>query len=172
MDKLLTYYKQKTAEKPENKAFEISNFVTFINDPITDKDFDKVIEFIRLHMGYTSMYLSAEFLTDAGLRSIPISKILYFEFFNRKIRIKTENNEYFCDDTLRNIISLFNSHGFYQVHKGFIVNIARITSIKNYTITLSDGSIIPLAQKKSNTFRKIYKSYQEQHNAKIVKRQK
>jgi len=147
-----------------NESFSIINYV---DDPISDKDCDKAMEHIRFHLGYTSMYLAAEFLTDKGLRSIAISKILFFEFYNRKIRIKTLNSEYFCDDTLRNVMSLFGTHDFYQAHKGFIVNLRHIASVKNYSITMSDGSTVPLAQKKSSAFRKVYRAYREKHNTKL-----
>jgi DNA-binding LytR/AlgR family response regulator len=170
MDKLAQYISQEASKQSQTKSNEPYSFISYIHDPISDKDCDKAIEHIRLHLGYTSMYLAAEFLTDKGLRSIAISKILFFEFYNRKIRIKTQSSEYFCDDTLRNVMSLFGSHDFYQIHKGFIVNLKHIINVKNYTITMSDGSTVPLAQKKSSEFRKAYKAYLEQHNAQVIKR--
>jgi DNA-binding LytR/AlgR family response regulator len=167
IDTLIKHITRETEQKSRAKTNEPHSFINYIDDPISDEDCDKAVEHIRLHLGYTSMYLAAELLTDKGLRSIAISKILFFEFFNRKIRIKTQSNEYFCFDTLRNIISLFGKHDFYQVHKGFIVNLKHVAKVKNYTITMCDGSIVPLAQKKSSDFRKTYSNYLEQHNTQV-----
>ncbi|MCL2573791.1 MAG: hypothetical protein FWE34_04465 [Defluviitaleaceae bacterium] len=41
--------------------------------------------------------------------------------------------------------------------------------MKNYIITMNDGSAIPLSQKKSSEFRKAYKAYLERHTAQITK---
>jgi len=136
---------------------ETPSFINYVDDPISDDDFAKVTEYIRQHLEYTSMYFAVEFLTDKGLRSIAISKILYFEFLNRKVRIKAQNGEYFCNDTLRNVLSLVGNYDFYQPHKSFIVNLKHVASVKNYMITMSDGSLIPLSQKRSKDFRAAYK---------------
>ncbi|MCL2188055.1 MAG: LytTR family transcriptional regulator DNA-binding domain-containing protein [Defluviitaleaceae bacterium] len=158
MDSLVKYLQNEMAK--ENRTHkERFSFVHYVDDPISDEDCTKTINYIRQHLAYTSMYLAVEFLTDKGLRSIAIDKILFFEFFNRKIRIKTASEEFFCDDTLRNVLSLFGTHGFYQVHKGFIVSLKHIRTVKNYIITLNDGSQIPLSQKKSSAFRKEYKAF-------------
>ena len=144
------------------------SFMTYVNDPISDKDCDIVIDCLRRYIGYDSMYIAVEFLTDRGFRSIAISKILYFEFTNRKIKIKTQDDEYSCDDTLRNIMSLVSRYEFHQPHKSFIVNFSHIANIKNYIITMNDSSTIPLSQKKSKEFRQAYKRYIEQHPTKIT----
>jgi len=145
-------------------------FITYADDPVSDNECDGIIDCIKRHIEYDSMYLAIEFLTDKGLRSIAVSKILFFEYGNRKIKIKTHSNEYYCDDTLQNISSLVGGYDFLQPHKSFIVNIKHITCIKNYLITMNDSTVIPLSQKKSNEFRKAYKKYLEKHNTRIRKR--
>jgi len=171
MDALIKYIAQETEKQNAAKiSQEYFSFVSYIDDPISEKDCAKFIEHIRQILGYTSMYIAAEFLTDKGLRSIALSKILFFEFHNRKIRIKTKNSEYFCDDTLKNVLSLFGAHDFYQVHKAYIVNLKHVAGVKNYAITMNDESIVPLSQKKSSEFRKIYKAYLEQHPTQVTKK--
>jgi DNA-binding LytR/AlgR family response regulator len=150
-------HKKQNSRKDKHK--ERFGFVNYIDDPISEKDCNRALDYIRQHLEYTSMYVAVEFLTDKGLRSIAISKILYFEFYNRKIRIKTVNSEFSCDDTLRNVMSLVGSHGFYQTHKGFIVNMKHIANVKGYSITMNNGASVPVAQKKSSEFRKAYKAY-------------
>ncbi|MCL2573790.1 MAG: hypothetical protein FWE34_04460 [Defluviitaleaceae bacterium] len=102
------YLKRRTSVHEENMKF-----VYYADNPVTELDMDRIINYLREHMGYKSMYFTVEFLTDKGLRSIAISKILFFEFHNRKIRIKTQSNEYFCNDTLKNVMDLFSKHDYY-----------------------------------------------------------
>ena len=153
--------------KPDNKKLR---FITYVEDPASDATFDAAIDCLKRHIEYDSMYLAIEFLTDRGLRSIAVSKILYFEYIDRKVKIKTQNNEYYCDDTLRNVFNLVGSYGFLQPHKSFIVNLKNITSIKNYLIKMSDGSTIPLSQKKSKEFRKCYAEYLKEKKPQVKKK--
>ena len=44
-------------------------------------------------------------------------------------------------------------------HKSFVVNLAKIKSLRGYEIELMDGSIVPLSQKKSAAFRKEFGRY-------------
>ena len=168
--RILTKHLDKISSEDRHKR--MFSFVTFIDDPVTDNDFSHLFKVIRQYLDYDSMYFAIEFLTDKGFRSIAISKILFFEFYDRKVKIKSQNSEYICNDTLRNVMSLVGGHGFYQPHKSFIVNLKHITSIKNYNITMNDGCIIPLSQKKSREFRKIYKDYLEQNSAQIKNKTK
>lgn len=148
------------------------NFLTYADDPITDKDCDMILESIRRYLDYDSMYLCMEFLTDQGFKSIAISKILFFEYCNRKICIKTQHAQYLCDDSLKNVLSLVSGYAFAVPHKSFIVNLRHIASIKEYIITMDDGSKIPLSQKKSHEFRIKYKKYISEHNKRMAKKSK
>ena len=38
-------------------------------------------------------------------------------------------------------------------HKSFVVNLDQVRGIRGYDITLMDGSIVPLSQKKGKSFR-------------------
>ena len=150
---LITHVKGKADKKTRG-------FMVLIDNPISSRECDIAIEHIHKHMEHNSMHLTVEFLTDRGLQNIALSRILYFEFFDRKIKIRTQNSEYVCSDTLRNILSLVSNFNFVQPHKSFILNFEHVVKIKGYTITMSDGSLIPLSQKRSKEFRSAYKKYQ------------
>ena len=169
METLLADFAQKL-EKSEREPREKFKFVFFLEDPVSADILDTIIEHMRRHLEYESMQFAVEFLTDKGLRSIAISKILYFEFCDRKIKIRTQGGEFFCRDTLRNVMSLVGNHGFRQPHKAFIVNLQHITDIRDYAIAMSGGDVVPLSQKKSCAFRKAYKAYLEKRHARIAKK--
>jgi DNA-binding LytR/AlgR family response regulator len=163
---LLTYIKGQNSLS-SRKVF---NFITYVEDPISNANCDTIFDCIKRYLEYDSMYLSIEFLTTKGLTSIALSKIVLFEYCDRKIRIKTKTSEYFCEDTLQNVFSLVSGYAFSSPHKSFIVNLKHIADISGYDITMSDGSLVPLSQKRSHTFRKAYKTYIEERNAKVSKK--
>lgn len=115
-----------------------------------------ILKFFRT---YKAMYISVSFLTDKGMQNIDVADIVFFEFVDRKVKIKTRGGEYFCNESLQNVLSLVEKHDFHQPHKSFIVNFKYIVSIKNYNITMGDGSVIPLSQKKAKAFRRLYRGY-------------
>ena len=124
----------------------------------TLKTTNDVVEHIR-DMKNHPMYLSLEFLMEREVKSIPISDLVSFEYCQKQVIIQTLRTNYRCKNTLRNVFSLVGNHGFACPHKSFIVNLRHITKIKGYDITMNDGSIIPLSQKKSKQFRDVYKNY-------------
>jgi len=85
------YFIDKTLRKDEDLLIDHINnennagdkklrFLAYAEDPVSDADCDKMIDSIKRHFEYDSMYLAVEFLTDKGLKSIAVSKILYFEY--------------------------------------------------------------------------------------------
>ena len=135
-------------------------FLTYSNvDPLTEEHLVKITEFIKRHLHYDKMYLTIEFLTNKGLKNIRLDKIIYFEFLDRKVTIKTETEVFSCKDSLYNILHLVENQGFSQPHKSFIINFREISKIKNYQLTMSNGDIIPLSQKRSRKFRINYKKF-------------
>jgi len=136
-------------------------FITFVNDItcVLDTQIDMMLDFLHFQASRSTIRMAIEFLTNKGVKSIALAKILFFEFYNRKIKIVTTDGEYICNDSLHNVLAMVGGHGFTQPHKSFIVNLAHITSIKNYSVFMNDGSIVPLSQKKSREFRLLYKVY-------------
>ncbi len=51
------------------------------------------------------------------------------------------------------------AYGFAMPHKSFVVNLHAVEKIYGYELTLTDGSRIPLSQKKSVQFRRLLNQY-------------
>ena len=146
---LLLEYMQTKRDK-KNRAWAA------IDNPISEETLKYINEFFSKYLGFSPMYLKLEFLTDKGIKNIPIKNIHYFEFMDRKVKIQSGDAIYFTNDSLKNVWELVQSHGFYQVHKSIIVNLDYVLSIKNYLITMTNGEQLPLAQKKSKDFRTAF----------------
>ncbi|MDO5540546.1 MAG: LytTR family DNA-binding domain-containing protein [Eubacteriales bacterium] len=118
---------------------------------------DKIQSVLREALEYTEPEISEPavcFHTDSGLLDIKAKDICYFEYQNRKLRMVTVSGEYLISDSLHNMAKRVADYGFLMPHKSFIVNLYHIRNLKGYDIYMTDGSIVPLSQKKSADFRK------------------
>lgn len=84
---------------------------------------------------------------------IPVreKEILYFEAGDRKSGVKTMNNFYIVNKTLKEIFPLLDTQ-FYFVHRSYIVNFNFIDKINGLTISMLDGSIISVSRLKKADF--------------------
>lgn len=85
--------------------------------------------------------------------------ILYFEYFDRKIRIVTENADYICiNEQIGDIASRMKPYGFSMCHQSFVVNLYAISGIGPQELTMKNGDTVYLAQKRASTIRKELRS--------------
>jgi len=140
--------------------------MTSIEVPISEQALQQMLQHIMVFLEKEPYFFSMDFITDKGMKSIPVSQILYFEFYNRKIKIKTRSDEYMIHGSLHKLVTRVQGFDFYQPHKSFLVNFAHISMIKNNDITMKDNSILPLSQKKAKGFRAAYHAYLASHHLK------
>lgn len=88
------------------------------------------------------------------IKNFEVKDILYFEYFNRKIKIKLENEEYFFIDSMKDLAKKMQEHNFEICHQCFLVNLRHIKKIKGYEVFLDNNEKLPVSQKKSSDFRK------------------
>lgn len=167
-DRVRDYISSHKEKKGSERAY---HYIIYIENPIDNNDCSTVIESIRQYLEYEAIYLCVDFLTDQGLKSIPIDSICYLEYENRKIKIVTKNTTYFTYDKMKNFITLLERYNFAVPHKSFIVNFQFIRNIKNYEIGMHNGTIIPLSQKRSHQFRNQYRLFLQRHNMRLEKKQ-
>lgn len=94
-----------------------------------------------------------KFETEQGFLEIGSKDIYYLEYLNRKIRMVTKAGEIWMRGGIRSMEERLEKDGFAMPHKSFIVNFYHVKNLKGYDILLTDGTIIPLSQKKSSAFR-------------------
>lgn len=97
--------------------------------------------------------------------SIDLSKIMYFEYDDRYIKIYTCTNDvYRYIDTLYSLESHLHKENFVRVHSGFIVNMKYIKSISRELIVLTDNVEVPVSRNKYPYTKKQYCSFLKQNN--------
>lgn len=145
-----------------NMAFEVHAF-GYLNKPIKKeqiyKQLDEALEYSKEEK--EEEYI--EFITLDGVIRLSSKEIYYFEYVSRKVKIKTLNKTYTMKGKIAEVADKMEKYGFLMPHKSFTVNLFYIRTIKGYDIFMTDGSIIPLSQKKSAEFREQFNVFLENH---------
>ena len=94
-----------------------------------------------------------KFQTEEGIIELKIQEIIYFEYLQRKIRIVSEKGTFHMKGSIGVLGERLAAMGFAVPHKSFVVNLGQVKHLKGYEIWMTDGSTIPLSQKKSANFR-------------------
>lgn len=96
---------------------------------------------------------------------LPIREICLFEYIaNRKIKVYENEECHIVKGSLYKIMESFeNEQIFASPHKSFIVNMMYIEKIKGFTIFLTNGRTIPIAQKRYNEFCDVFSSFIGKH---------
>lgn len=142
-----------------NLAFKVHAF-SYLNKPISKEEiFNELDEIISYSNNKEEELLLLD--SNEGIVRVKPSDIYYFEYFDRKVKIKTLNKTYIIKDKITNVAKKMESYDFVMPHKSFTVNLYYVKSIKAYDIYIVDGSIIPLSQKKSVAFRESLNDFLE-----------
>lgn len=143
------------------EAFDVAAF-HYLLKPVREEKFAEVFERAVMEAEKQKQRndrIEQLFIHKRG-RSIKLDKlqILYIESRQRKVVI------HMLQDTLE-IYATMNGmekelgEQFYRCHRGYLVNLSRITGYTGDTITLCNGEDIFLAREKYNEFVKVYMRY-------------
>jgi DNA-binding LytR/AlgR family response regulator len=93
-------------------------------------------------------------LTISKRKSFNVHDIYYFEYVNRKIRIKLRENDYYFTGKMQDVAEQMRTYSFYSCHQSFLANLRYIVSVKGYEVYLENMERLPLSQKRSADFRR------------------
>lgn len=114
-----------------------------------ENEFIRVIgEFLRFKPQYELFETD-----DKGKRStirIALDDIFYFSCVNRAIYLHTGSRQYrLYGKKLSKIADKYLDKGFYEVCRGYIVNISKIKSVNNLDAELDNGEVVPVSRRKT-----------------------
>lgn len=109
--------------------------------------------------GLTAAGQELEFQAKEGIVRVPSSQILYFEYLDRQVLLHTAEQFWHLRRKITEVAQDMAAYGFAMPHKSFVVNLFAVQCIHGYEILLTDGSRIPLSQKKSVNFRRELNEY-------------
>lgn len=145
-----------------NLAFEVHAF-GYLSKPIVKEKIYSQLDEATQYFNNKKENNLIEFVTNEGIIRLAPSDIYYFEYVNRKVKIKTLNKTYITKQKISSIAVDMECFGFLVPHKSFTVNLFYIKAIKGYDLLMLDGSIVPLSQKRSVEFRETFNIFLENH---------
>jgi DNA-binding LytR/AlgR family response regulator len=63
------------------------------------------------------------------IRLVPVTEVIYFEAADKYVRVLTFDHEYLIRTALKDLLPQLDSHTFWQIHRGTLVNSACIDSV-------------------------------------------
>ncbi|MGX8850434.1 LytR/AlgR family response regulator transcription factor [Amedibacillus sp. YH-ame10] len=150
------------------KAYHVHAF-DFIEKPATKfRVFKTIDDIFAYHNKQICEKTKICFSSRSEKHDLYVNEIIYFEYFdyskdyfNRTTIIYTMDNKIALRLRISKVYEELPSDIFFIPHKSFIVNISNIISICGNLITMKNGDIVPLSQKRATQFRKKFKKYIE-----------
>lgn len=82
--------------------------------------------------------------------TLPLSKVLYFEVYNRKVIAILDNSTIEFYSRLSDIEVLISKYNFVRCHRSYLVNVCKISQLSSSEITLNNFAKIPIGKKYIN----------------------
>ncbi len=94
--------------------------------------------------------------SDGYINRIAAAHILYIETIKHsaKLQIHTGNDVITVNETLSKFEKKYPDL-FVRIHSGYLINPAHVTNIRRFAVTLSDGTQLPLPEKKYTRIKKL-----------------
>lgn len=127
----------------------------YLEKPVEEEEFfnimDDAIERIDKRVRADVVTFLSE---NKTLIELVASDIYYFEYCERKVKIVTKKESFFCKEKISNIADRMDSYGFVMSHQSFVVNLYHIERITPQSLVMKDGAAVFLAQKRAANIRK------------------
>lgn len=124
------------------------NALRYLLKPVEREGFlAEVCKVIDRHNDGKSRYYS--FSCDSGIFKLELESIVSFESELRTITVHTTGKSYSFTGKIKELEQQLQPLDFVRVHKSYIVNLRNVHRIFKDTITMSQGSSIPLSKNRS-----------------------
>lgn len=141
-------------------AYEVHPF-SFITKPFDASDIEQTIGESLQYLNKKSPSKKFTVFSEDGAKTIPLEDIYYFEIYERKIRVVSKIGSFVFKGNLNDLETKLDSSVFGCPHQSFLVNFMHIDKLKEYSIYIVNGDVIPLSQKRAVQFKEKYYTYLE-----------
>lgn len=109
-------------------AFGVHAF-QYLLKPVNKKAIWNVLEEIFRYTKSAEKKIILDFHTVDGALCLPVERIYFFEYENRKIRIVTDEEQYYMADKIGNVAKRMAEFGFSMPHQSFVVNMFHVKNV-------------------------------------------
>lgn len=139
----VTAYERYAIEAFKTRAFH------YLLKPVLEDQLHSVLKEAIKYLSHLNAYTELrDFIikTKKEIVHLKQSEIIYFEKTGHKIRVCTNNRDIYYYDNFTNLLKSIDGDLFVRCHQGYIVNIDRVTSYCNRTLTLSNELQLPVSR--------------------------
>lgn len=97
------------------------------------------------------------------VQRILLNDIYYIEYCRKHIIYHTVDQHILTTGKFSDVINELQKYGFYQVHQGYIVNLAKVRDIKGYSVLLDNGNNVMISVRKKSDVLLAYAKYVEDY---------
>lgn len=128
-----------------------------------DERLPEVMEKLRRHLNDADRQLALETL-DHTFLSVPCSQVIALERKGRTTTVFMAGGEpYLVADRLPNLLERLPERLFMRCHGSFAINLAHVQLLTSDTITMDDGSRVPVSRRYSRVVREKYLEWADDH---------
>jgi DNA-binding LytR/AlgR family response regulator len=147
-----------TSDEYVFEAFDVSPFYYIVKDEMPTRKFKDVFlkakESVRLK---ESDYI---IITSSGTKEkIRLDLVLYFEVKNRIITAHLKSSEVDYYSKLEDVERTLTGKDFIRIHRSYLVNCFYIEKLSRSSLTLTDGTVLPVSEKYSEKVQKSFSMY-------------
>lgn len=133
---------------------------SYLKKPVTQERLAGVLREVKEYRAYVpEAERRIEIMSTEGRIRITPRDILFCEYDSRKVLLHTVNGVVVCRSRIGQMAELLQPYDFSVPHKSFCVNLYHVKSLKGSEIVMTDGSMVPLSQKKAAAFRETMNIY-------------
>lgn len=136
-------------------AFEVRTHRFLIKPLNTIKFFEAIDSF--LNMSKTNPRITIKSVGETDI--LNISNLLYVEVNDKETIFCTAENQYIGRMTISDAEKALVPHGFFRIHRSFLVNIRKITHFSKTSVEFENGESIPISKRKYSEFCREYIKY-------------
>lgn len=112
--------------------------------------------FLR-HLSAQNQYIQV--IAESKTVTVPLNQLLYCEHSNRTTQLVLTDNRILCYASINRLHKQLPSDRFVICHKSYLVNLQYVHSYSRHTLTLTDGTEIPISRSCWDAFRENYQHW-------------
>lgn len=98
-------------------------------------------------------------ILSVGKFPIKIKDIIYIETSGRNLLVHTRDHKYTCSGSIKGMLEILKSEGFYKSHQSYLVNLDEVESFDNKDIYMKNHEKVMLSKRQRRSFKENYFQY-------------
>ncbi len=126
------------------EGYEV-NALRYLTKPVKVEKLQEVISFLmKREQNKKSIWVCNKDYEEKVL----ISEITYFEAQNQNVEVHTKDKVYVHRYNIGDYEKELQGEGFFRIHRGYLVALGSIESVRQREVELEDGVILPISKSK------------------------